>query len=120
MRFVFPFPFDMHQQSSRQLQECHTTLAVSHVLDLAVQHFGRTGGVYSAFLEKRGPTHIVLRGQGGEEIVIGGRDVPGGSAISGSSYLFDQQIAQFLDQLPRRVEVASSDDVADSPSAVAP
>jgi hypothetical protein len=42
----------------------------------------------------------VLRGQGGEEIVIGGYAVPGGTAVSGSSYLFDQQIARFLDSLP--------------------
>lgn len=90
----------MHQQSLRQLQERATALPLAQVLDEAVRFFARTGGVYSAFPETRGPTHVVLRGQGGEELVIGGRDVPGGSMVSGSSYLFDQQIAWFLDTLP--------------------
>lgn len=90
----------MHQQSTRQLQECTTTLPLDAVLDRAVAHFGTSGGVYSAFLEHRGPTHVVLRGQGGEEIVIGGSAIPGGSSVSGSTYLFDQQIAHFFDNLP--------------------
>jgi hypothetical protein len=90
----------MHQQSSRQLQACTTSLSLPDVLDRAIAFFGRSGSVYSAFLEHRGPTHVVLRGQGGEEIVIGGRAVAGGSSISGSSYLFDQQVARFLDNLP--------------------
>lgn len=90
----------MHQQSSRQLQECTTSLALADVLDRAVAFFGRSGNVYAAFLEHRGPTHVVFRGQGGEEIVIGGSPIAGGSSMSGSSYLFDQQIARFFDNLP--------------------
>lgn len=90
----------MHQQSSRQLQSRVTSLPIADVLDAATRFFSRESGVYSAFLEKRGPSHVVLRGQGGEEIVIGAYLVPGGSSVSGSSYLFDQQIARFLDSLP--------------------
>jgi hypothetical protein len=90
----------MHQQSARQLQQRVTSLALSDVLDRAAQFFARGSGVYSAFVEARGATHLVLRGQGGEEIVIGGYAVPGGTAVSGSSYLFDQQVARFLDSLP--------------------
>ena len=91
----------MHQQSSRQLQVVLTSLATNEVLDAAVRFFSRGGGVYSAFLETRGPSHVVLRGQGGEEIAIGAQGVPGGTSVSGSSYLFDQQVCRFLDSLPR-------------------
>ena len=89
----------MHQQATRQLQERQTTLNVAEALEAATRFFAR-GGVYSAFIEKQGPTHLVLRGQGGEEIVIGARPIEGGCSVSGSSYLFDQQIARFLDSLP--------------------
>lgn len=92
--------FAMHQQSQRQLQDRVTALTIPDVLDAAVHFFSRRGGVYSAYLEKQGPSHVVMRGQGGEEIVVAARTVPGGSAVSGSSYLFDQQIAQFLASLP--------------------
>jgi hypothetical protein len=90
----------MHQQSSRQLQERLTSLPVAGVLTAAARFFARQGGVYTAFVEKQGPTHVVLRGQGGEEIVIAARETPDGTAVSGSSYLFDQQIARFLTSLP--------------------
>jgi hypothetical protein len=90
----------MHQQSRRQLQVVLTSLAITEVLDAAVRFFSSGGGVYSAFLETRGPTHVVLRGQGGEEIAIGAQAAPGGTSVSGSSYLFDQQVARFLDSLP--------------------
>ena len=89
----------MHQQATRQLQQRHTTLSIEEALDAATRFFAR-GGVYTAFIEKQGPTHLVLRGQGGEEIVIGAHPIEGGSAVSASSYLFDQQIARFLDSLP--------------------
>ncbi len=95
----------MHQQSSRQLQSWTTSLSVGDVLDRATQFFTR-GGVYTAYVEKRGPTHLVLRGQGNEELVIGAREVPEGTAVSGSSYLFDQQIARFLNSLPPAVATA--------------
>lgn len=101
----------MHQQSTRQLQQRVTSLPIADVLDRAVQFFARSGGVYAAFVEKRGPSHLVLRGQGGEELVIGAYAVPGGTSVSGSSYLFDQQIARFLDGLPTALPI---------PAAVAP
>lgn len=110
----------MHQQSSRQLQSVVTSLAISDVLDAAVRFFSRAGGVYSAFLEKRGPSHVVLRGQGGEEIAIGACSVPGGTSVSGSSYLFDQQVARFLGSLPPAEDPAeaphASDDAGATPA----
>lgn len=90
----------MHQQSSRQLQERFTSLAPAAVLDQAVQFFTRQSGVYAAFPEKRGPTHVMLRGQGGEEIAIAAWTTDSGTRVSGSSYMFDQQIVRFLDALP--------------------
>jgi len=109
----------MHQQSSRQLQVVLTSLAITEVLDSAIKFFSRRSGVYSAFLEKRGPTHVVLRGQGGEEIAIGAYAAPGGTSVSGSSYLFDQQVTRFLDSLPRAEVPIAPTDVASPAPAVA-
>ena len=90
----------MHYQSNRQLQERVTSLPVAEVLEAATRFFARRSGVYSAFVEKQGPSHLVLRGQGGEEIVIGARVTDHGTSVSGSTYLFDAQVARFLDSLP--------------------
>ena len=90
----------MHQQSSRQLQERLTSLDIPSVLAEAARFFARGGGIYTAFVEKRGPTHVVMRGQGGEELVVAARTTEAGTMVSGSSYLFDQQVARFLDALP--------------------
>lgn len=95
----------MHQQSTRQLQERVTSLAPAAVLDQAVQFFSRQSGVYAAFPEKRGPTHVMLRGQGGEEIAIAAWNTEAGTMVSGSSYMFDQQVVRFLDALPPIVAV---------------
>ncbi len=90
----------MHQQSNRQLQERLTSLPIAEVIALAARDFTRRGGVYTTFIEKRGPSHLVLRGQGGEELVIAARLTDAGTAVSGSTYMFDQQVARFLDSLP--------------------
>ena len=76
-----------------------TTLAPAQVLEEARQFFARQNGVYAAFPEQESDRHITLRGQGGEEIVIA---VSGGEAtrVTGSTYLFDQQVARFLQSLP--------------------
>lgn len=92
----------MHQQSSRQLQERLTSWSITEVLTAATHFFSR-GGIYTAFVEKQGPSHVVLRGQGGEELVIAARETAEGTAVSGSSYLFDQQVARFLNSLPPAV-----------------
>jgi hypothetical protein len=109
----------MHQQSNRQLQERLTTLPVEEVLALAVRTFTRRSGGYPAFLEKQGPSHVVLRGQGGEELVIAARVTGDGTVVSGSTYLFDQQLARFLDALPSVsvLPVDVADEVAALPGA---
>ena len=90
----------MNQQSSRTLQETRTSLAPDAVLDAARGFFARRPSIYAAFIEQESPTHISLRGQGGEEIVIGVRPAAGGTAVTGSTYMFDQQLERFFTTLP--------------------
>jgi hypothetical protein len=88
------------RQTERTLQEYRTTLSVAEVLAHAKQWFAKRNGIYAAFPEKEGPTFVTLRGQGGEEIVIGATPAPEGTLVTGSSYLFDMQIARFFATLP--------------------
>lgn len=92
----------MNQQSTRTIQDTRTTLAGAAVLDAAKAFFSGRLGIYSAFVEQEGPTYVSLRGQGGEEIVIGVRpgDAEGVTAVTGSTYLFDQQVLRFFSTLP--------------------
>lgn len=85
-----------------------TSLSVASTSATAAQFFGRHGGVYTAFVEKQGPNHVTLRGQGGEEIAIGARNTAAGTAVTGSSYLFDQQVVRFLESLPPATPVADA------------
>lgn len=87
----------------RTQQETATALDGPAVLAAAVEFFARQNGIYAAFPEKEGPTFVALRGQGNEEVVIGVAPLPGGTRVTGSSYLFDQQIARFLSTLPAYV-----------------
>jgi hypothetical protein len=109
----------VNQQSNRQIQERITSLGATEALEAATRFFAR-GGVYSAFIEKRGPTHVVLRGQGGEEIVIAARPIEGGTAVTGSTYLFDQQIARFLDSLPPASAITTASPVGAATGAPTP
>lgn len=90
----------MNHQLGRTLQEQRTTLAPADVIAAAKRFFTRQLGIYSAFLEREGANHVVFRGQGGEEVVIGLREDRGATAVTGSSYLFDAQVARFLASLP--------------------
>jgi hypothetical protein len=89
-----------NHQRNRTLQQAATSLAPAQVLAAAKEFFARRSGVYSAFPEKEGPAYLTLRGQGGEEIAIGVTGVPDGTAVTASSYMFDQQVARFLTSLP--------------------
>ena len=86
-------------QRQRVLQETTTTLSPIEVLESAKQFFARQTGIYAAFPEQESKTHVSLRGQGGEEVVIAALPVGGGSRVTGSTYLFDQQVARFLSTL---------------------
>lgn len=96
----------MNQQSARTLQTTRTTLAGAEVLAAAKRFFARRNTIYAAFPEKEGPTFVSMRGQGGEELIIGVAPVEGGTQVSGSTYLFDQQVARFFASLPELGEPA--------------
>jgi hypothetical protein len=88
------------RQTERTLQEYHTTLPAHEVITRAKRFFAKRNSIYAAFLEKEGPTFATFRGQGGEEIVIGTSPAGDGTLVTGSSYLFDMQIARFFATLP--------------------
>jgi len=98
----------MNIQEDRTLQETRTTLSVSDVLTAAKTFFTRRNSLYAAFAEREGPTFVSLRGQGGEEVLIGAAPAKDGNGtlVTGSTYMFDQQVARFFATLPP-AEVAS-------------
>ena len=98
-----------NSQLGRTLQEAVTTASPAEVIASAKRFFGRRNGIYSAFLEKEGEGWAAFRGQGGEEIVIGTSPADEGTRVSGSTYLFDQQVARFLSTLPARESLVISD-----------
>lgn len=88
------------RQRDRSVQEYSTSLGPAETLDAAKAFFSRRNSIYSAFLEQESERHITLRGQGGEEIVIGVAPDSSGTRVTGSTYLFDQQVARFFATLP--------------------
>jgi hypothetical protein len=90
-------------QAIRTQQETNTSLDGAAVLAAATEFFATRNGIYAAFPEKSGPTYVALRGQGGEDVLFGVAAIPGGTRVTGSSYMFDQQIARFLSALPAYV-----------------
>lgn len=89
-----------NQQRSRTLQQVFTSLAPAEVLAAAKGFFAQRSSIYPAFPEQVGSTYLTLRGLGGEEIAIGVAGAEGGTTVSASSYMFDQQVARFLSTLP--------------------
>ena len=87
-------------QSQRTLQEFRTTLTPAEVLAEAKQFFTQRSSLYAAFLDRDGPTFVTFRGQGGEEIVIAAVVQDGATRVTGSTYLFDMQVARFFTTLP--------------------
>lgn len=83
----------------RTLIEHRTTLAPADVLDRARDFFSRRMSIYAAYVEQVGPTHLSLRGQGGEEIVIAATPEGDHTLVTGSSYLFDGPISRFFSTL---------------------
>jgi hypothetical protein len=82
------------------VQEFNTTLSPADVVASAKKFFTRHNAIYAAFVEKEGPNYVTFRGQGTEEIVIAATPVEGGSAVRGSTYLFDMQVSRFFSTLP--------------------
>ena len=83
-------------QRNRTLQETTTTHTPAEVLQAAKDFFTRQTGIYAAFPEQESKSHVTLRGQGGEEVVVAAITGDGGTRVTGSTYLFDQQVARFL------------------------
>ena len=92
------------------LQEYETTLPPADVLAAAKNFFTRRNPIYAAFLERDEPTFASFRGQGGEELIIGvAPSEGGGTAVRGSTYLFDQQISRFFSTLPPKGAMTETD-----------
>jgi hypothetical protein len=89
------------------IHEAVTTLPAAEVLERARRFFAERVPANAAFPEKQGPTWIVLRGQGGEEISLAATTVDGVTKIRGSTLLFDQAVARFLSTLPARATVSA-------------
>lgn len=87
--------------SKSTLQEYVTPLPPQEVLARARTFFTQRNPLYAAFIDQEGPSHVTFRGQGGEEIVIAATPKDGATLVTGSTYLFDMQVARFFVTLPR-------------------
>ena len=87
-------------QKQRTLQEFRSTLSPAEVLTQAKAFFSRRNNIYAAFLEQESASHVSFRGQGGEELIIGVSAIDGGTRVTGSTYIFDMQVARFFTTLP--------------------
>ena len=90
----------------RTMQETRTTLTPAEVLQDAKEFFARRVSIYSAFVEQESATYVSLRGQGGEEVIIGALPRDGATLVTGASYMFDAQIARFFSTLPPAADAA--------------
>lgn len=90
----------------------HTTgvaLPPGEVLERVKRFFAERVPHAAAFVEKEGPQFVVLRGQGGEEVVVRAwTDAAGKTQVRASTLFFDQALDRFFSTLPleRGVEVA--------------
>ncbi len=89
------------------MQETRTTLPPADVLAAAKEFFARRNSIYAAFPEQESAAHVSLRGQGGEEIVIGALVRDGTTLVTGASYMFDAQVSRFFATLPPVAEVTA-------------
>ena len=86
--------------------ETTTTLSAAEVIARAKRFFAERVPQQAAFPEKEGPTYLLLRGQGGEEIALAILPAERGVRVRGSTLLFDQPLDRFLSTLPT-VEAAA-------------
>ena len=84
-----------------------TALAGSEVIARAKEFFSERVPERAAFPETQSATHVVLRGQGGEEIAISTHETPEGTRVRGSTLLFDQALDRFLSTLPTPEEASA-------------
>jgi hypothetical protein len=86
--------------------ETLTSASGDEVLSHAKRFFAERNPRYAAYPEKEGPTFLVLRGQGTEEIAVAVAAVDGGTRVRASTLLFDQTVDRFLSTLPPAVRSA--------------
>lgn len=86
--------------SARTVQEQRTSLAPDDVLSRAKRFFSDRNPLYATFLDMEGPGYVTFRGQGTEEIVIAAVAADGATRVTGSTYLYEMQVARFFSQLP--------------------
>lgn len=84
-----------------------TSLNAAEVLVRAKLFFSERVTAQAAFLEVEGPSYVVLRGQGGEEVVVSTFPADEGTRVRGSTFLFDQALDRFLTTLPTLEESAA-------------
>lgn len=77
-----------------------TSFSGPDVLARAKTFFAERMPLTAAYPEKEGPSFLVLRGQGGEEVVFSVSPSSDGTRIRASSLLFDQAIDRFFSTLP--------------------
>ena len=82
------------------VHETHTTLPPSAVLAAAKSFFAERVPHQAAYPEREGPTHLTLRGQGGEEIAIAAWLEGDRTRVRASTLLVDQSLMRFLATLP--------------------
>ncbi|HEV8305891.1 MAG TPA: hypothetical protein VGQ25_13065 [Gemmatimonadales bacterium] len=84
------------------------TLPPAEVLTRAQAFFAERVPNSAAYVEKTGPRFVVLRGQGGEEVVFSAWDENGATRVRASTLFFDQAVDRFFSTLPlaSAVEVA--------------
>lgn len=87
--------------------ETVTSLTAAEVLSRAKEFFSERVPNQAAFPEHEGPSHIVLRGQGGEEVVVSTFPAGDATRVRGSTLLFDQALDRFLSTLPTPEESAA-------------
>jgi hypothetical protein len=86
-------------QSQRTMQEYRSTLPPAEVIAAAKKFFSDRNSLYAAFLEREGPGYVTFRGQGGEEVIVAAFVRDGATLVTGSTYLFDMQVARFFTTL---------------------
>lgn len=83
-----------------------TSLGAADVIAHAKRFFAERVPHQAAFAEHEGPSWLVLRGQGGEEIALATVTLEGATRVRASTLLFDQVVDRFLGTLPPAAEGA--------------
>jgi len=89
----------------------HTALVAlppAQVLERAKHFLAERVPHAAAFVEQEGPRFLVLRGQGGEEVVFNvtaAAGTEGTTRVRVSTLMFDQTVDRFLSTLPLEADV---------------